>query len=103
MPEGHYGWIQERGGAFVRVSGQTQAAYIDFSTNAAKRHLRKELSKDSQEQVTELPSGALGESPLAHDTWERLSQLPPLLIEDGPYLQGVVGPGATDLPHLKLF
>ena len=85
MPEGHYGWIQERGGAFVRVSGQTQAAYIDFSTNTAKRHLKKELSKDPQEQVTELPPGVLGESPLAHDTWERLSQLPPLLIEDGPY------------------
>ena len=85
LPEGHYGWIQECGEAFVSVSGQTQAAYADFRPNAAKRHLREELSKGSQEQVAELPSGALGENPLAHDTWERLSQLPPLLIEDGPY------------------
>ncbi len=79
------GWIQECGEAFVSVSGQTQAAYADFRPNAAKHHLKEELLKGSQEQVAELPSGALGEKPLAHDTWERLSQLPPLLIEDGPY------------------
>jgi len=85
MPEGHYGWIQECGQALVNVSGQTQAAYADFRPNAAKRHLREELSKGSQEQVAELPSGALSENPLTHDMWERLSQLPPLLIEDGPY------------------
>lgn len=85
LPEGHYGWIQERGGAFVKVKGQTQAAYIDFSPNAAKRDLREELSEVSQKQVTELPSGTLGENSLTHDTLERLSQLPPLLIEDGPY------------------
>ena len=85
LHEGNYGWIQECGEAFVSVSGQTQAAYADFRPNTAKRHLRGELPKGSQEQVVELPSGALGENPLAHDTWERLSQLPPLLIEDGPY------------------
>ncbi len=85
MREGSYAWIQECGEAFVSVSGQTQAAYADFRPNAAKRHLREELSKDSQEQATELPPGALGENPLAHDMLERLSQLPPLLIEDGPY------------------
>jgi hypothetical protein len=85
MHEGSYGWIQECGEAFVRVSGQTQAAYADFRPNAAKRHLSDELSKCSQEQPAELPSGALGEKPLAHHKDERLSQLPPLLIEDGPY------------------
>ena len=85
LHEGYYGWIQECGEAFVSVSGQTQAAYADFRPNTAKHHLREELSKGSQEQVAELPSGALGENPLAHDTWNRLSQLPPLLIEDGPY------------------
>jgi hypothetical protein len=76
MPDGYYGWIQECGEAVVRVSGQTQAAYADFRPNAAKRHLDEESSKDSQEQPAELPSGAKD---------ERLSQLPPLLIEDGPY------------------
>lgn len=85
LPEGHFGWIQERGQAFVNVSGQTQAAYADFRPNAARRDLREELSKGSQEQVAELPSGALGENPLTQDMRERLSQLPPLLIEDGPY------------------
>jgi len=85
LPEGSYGWIQECGQAFVSVSGQTQAAYADFRPNAAKRYLREELSKGSREQLAELPSGALVEKPLAHDTYERLSQLPPLLIEDGPY------------------
>lgn len=85
MLEGSYGWIQECGEAFVRVSGQTQAAYADFRPNGAKLHLSEELSKGSQEQPAELPSGALGEKPLAHNTYERLSQLPPLLIEDGGY------------------
>jgi len=85
LPEGHYGWIQECGEAFVSVSGQKQAAYADFRPNAAKRQLREVLSKGSQEQVTELPSSALGVSSPTHDMGERLSQLPPLLIEDGPY------------------
>ena len=76
MPEGHYGWIQECGEALVSVSGQTQAAYADFRPNAAKRDLKEELSKVPKEQ---------DESPLARGMLERLSQLPPLLIEDGPY------------------
>lgn len=83
LPEGHYGWIQECGEAFVSVSGQTQAAYADFRPNAARHHLKEELLKGSQERGTELPSGALGEP--AHVSLERLSQLPPLLMEDGPY------------------
>ena len=83
LPEGHYGWIQECGEVLVKVNGQTQTAYADFRPNAAKRHRREELSKGSQEQLAEQPYGALGE--LAHDRWERLSQLPPLLIEDGSY------------------
>lgn len=82
LPEGHYGWIQECGEVLVRVNGQTQTAYADFSPNAAKRHLREELSKGSQEPLAE---GALVKKSLSHDMYERLSQLPPLLIEDGPY------------------
>jgi hypothetical protein len=82
MPAGYYGWIQESG--VCKVSGHTQSAYADFRPNAAKHHL-EELSKGSQEQLAELPSGALGDNPLGQDMWERLSQLPPLLMEDGPY------------------
>jgi len=85
MPDGSYGWIQECGEAVVRVSGQTQATYADFRPNAAKRHLSEESSKDSQERPAELPSGTLGEKSLSHHKVERLSQLPPLLIEVGPY------------------
>jgi hypothetical protein len=83
LPEGHYGWIQECGEAVVSVSGQTQSAYADFRPNAAKRDLREELSKDSREQAAELPSGIQGVP--SRDKLERLSQLPPLLMEDGPY------------------
>jgi len=75
MHEGYYGWIQECGEAFVKVSGQTQPAYADFRPNTAKRDL-EELSNSQQEQ---------GVNPLTPDTLERLSQLPPLLMEDGPY------------------
>lgn len=74
LPEGHYGWIQERGDALVSVSGQTQAAYADFRPNAAKLELK--VSTGPQEQ---------DKSPLARGKLERLSQLPPLLIEDGHY------------------
>ncbi|MFC1989455.1 hypothetical protein ACFLVW_02670 [Chloroflexota bacterium] len=83
MPDGHYGWILECGAAVVSVSGQTQPAYADFRPNEAKRRLREELSKGSQKGVTQLPSNTLDEAP--HDRLERLSQLPPLLIEDGSY------------------
>lgn len=83
MPAGHYGWIQECGEALVNVSGQTQPAYADFRPNAAKRQLKEELSKGSQEQVTGLSFSTLGKP--AHEKLERLSQLPPLLMEDGPY------------------
>jgi len=85
MPEGYYGWIQECGEAVVRVSGQTQPAYADFRPNAAKRYLSEESSKDSQKRPTELPSGSMDEKSFAYYKDERLSQLPPLLIEVGPY------------------
>jgi hypothetical protein len=76
MHEGYYGWIQECGEAQVNVSGQTQPAYADFRPNAAKRDLKEELSKGHQEQ---------GKNLLARESLERLSQLPPLLIEAGDY------------------
>jgi len=85
MPDGYYGWIQECGEAVVRVSGQTQAAYADFRPNSAKRYLDEELSKGSKERPAELLSGAMDEKSFAHHKDERLSHLPPLLIEVGPY------------------
>jgi hypothetical protein len=85
MPDGYYGWIQECGEAVIRVSGQIQPAYADFRPNAAKRHLSEESSKRSQKRPAEPPSGAMDEKSFAHHKDERLSQLPPLLIEVGPY------------------
>lgn len=85
MPDGSHGWIQECGEVVVRVSGQTEAAYADFSPNAAKLRLREGLSKGAAEERAKLPSNALGKESFAHDKDERISQLPPLLIEVGPY------------------
>ena len=85
MPDGYYGWIQECGEAVIRVSGQIQPAYADFRPNAAKRHLSEESSKRSQKRAAEVLSNPLSETSAAHHRDERLSQLPPLLIEDGPY------------------
>jgi len=87
LHESYYGWIQQCGEGFVSVRGQTQAVYIDFRPNVAKRQLKEDLPKDSPEQVAELPAGAPGDNPINHAATERLSQLPPLLIEDGPYCQ----------------
>ena len=85
MPDGYYGWIQECGEVVIRGTGQMQSAYADFSPNAAKRHLSEESSKGSQKRPGEQPSGAMDEESFAHHKNERLSQLPPLLIEVGPY------------------
>ena len=87
MNEGSYGWILECGDAFVKVSGQTQAAYADFRPNAAKRRLIEKLSNGSQGLPAELSCDTLDENLLPHHKYERLSQLPPLLIEDGHYCQ----------------
>jgi hypothetical protein len=76
LPTGHYGWIQECGEALVSVSGQTQPAYADFRPNAAKRDLKEGLSNTS---------GILVADPIPHEKNERLSLLPPLLMEYGPY------------------
>lgn len=87
LHEGNYGWIQECGEVFVSISGKAQAAYADFRPNAAKRHLIEAFSKGSQEQIPGMQSITLGQNHLSYDRWERLSKLPPLLIEIGPYCQ----------------
>ncbi|MCX5633608.1 MAG: hypothetical protein NTW93_08055 [Phycisphaerae bacterium] len=66
------------------VSGQAQPAYVDFRPNEAKFRLSEESSKGSQKPLAELPSGAMDEKSFHHKD-ERLSQLPPLLIDAGPY------------------
>jgi hypothetical protein len=85
MPEGTYGWIQVCGEGFVRVRGQTQAIYVDFRPNATKLNLKKELPKGSQKQGAGLSTIMLGDNSLNHTAQKRLSQLQPLLIEDGDY------------------
>jgi hypothetical protein len=85
MPDGYYGWMLEYGEVAVRVSGQIQPAYADFRPNDAKLRLSEESSKGSQKRPAEMPSGAMDEKSFAHHKYERLSQLPPLLIEAGPY------------------
>lgn len=85
MPVGSYGWIQECGEAVVKVSGVGQPAFVDFRPNSAKLHLNKESLKDSQNHSEGLPLGTTDEDSLTHHKEMRLSQLPPLLIEAGPY------------------
>lgn len=85
MPDGYYGWFQQCGKAFVKVSGQTKPAYADFSPNDAKLHLSAEPTKESQERRQDFPPGVLDDKALEHDRYERLSQLSALLIETGPY------------------
>ena len=87
MPDGSYGWMQICGNGYVMVSGQAQPAYVDFRPNDAKLRLSEESSKNSQNRLAEPPSGAMDEKSFAHDKDERLSQLPPLLIEAGPYCE----------------
>jgi hypothetical protein len=85
MPDGYYGWMQICGNGYVMVSGQAHPAYVDFRPNDAKLRLSEESSKNLQNHLVETPSGAMDEKSFAHDKDERLSQLPPLLIEAGSY------------------
>jgi hypothetical protein len=83
MPDNHYGWMQECGEVAVRVNDQIQSAYADFRPNDAKFRLSEESSK--RKSPENLPSGTLDEQSFDYYKDERLSQLPPLLIEMGPY------------------
>jgi hypothetical protein len=69
----------------VQAGGKTQPAYVDFRPNDAKIRLSKEPKNETQERRPDLPPGVLEEMPLDPDKYERLSQLPALLIEAGPY------------------
>ncbi|KKM65736.1 hypothetical protein LCGC14_1488300 [marine sediment metagenome] len=85
MPEGSYGWMQLCGDVRVRTPGGTQTAYVDFRPNDARLQLSSESSEGSGGQSAKLPPGVLDDKTLAHGRHLRLSQLPPLLIEAGPY------------------
>lgn len=85
MPDGYYGWMQLCGEVAVRICGQIHPAYADFRPNDAKLRLSKESSKGSQKSSIELSSDVMDEKSFAHLKDERLSQLPPLLIEIGHY------------------
>jgi len=85
MPDDYYGWVQICGNGYVMVSGQAQPAYADFRPNEAKLRLSEESSKGSQNRSAEMPSGTMDEKSFDRHKKERLSQLPPLLIEVGPY------------------
>jgi len=99
MPDGYYGWMQLCGNGYVMVSGQAQPAYVDFRPNDAKIRLSDESSKCSQKSPEETPSEAMDENSFAHHKNERLSQLPPLLIEVGPYCELL---RAVSYTHLTL-
>ena len=66
----------------VKVGNQTQSAYADFRPNSAKHHISEETSKNSLEHLEE---GEPDNEPLTIDKYKRLRDLPPLLMEDGPY------------------
>ena len=72
MDEGCYGWIQVCGQ--VKVKGRTQSAYADFRPNEAKRYL-------NNKKLEEMGTSEL----IDKEKSERLSKLPPILIENGPY------------------
>jgi len=85
MPDDHYGWIQVCGNGIITVSGETQLAYADFRPNEAKHHLSEDSTKHSQQERPEPVHSAPHEESFNCDKRDRLSQLPPLLIEVGQY------------------
>ncbi|MFX0202953.1 MAG: hypothetical protein ACFFCW_43170 [Candidatus Hodarchaeota archaeon] len=87
MPEGSYGWMQLCGNGYVMVSGQAQPAYADFRPNDAKLSLSEESKKEPMLERPKTLPGAVDEESLTHHKYERLSKLPPLLIEVGPYCE----------------
>ena len=87
MPEGSYGWMQLCGEVRVRVPGGTQIAYADFRPNDAKLQLSKVSAKDPQKGHPKRLPGILDDKALRHEKHLRLSQLPALLIEAGPYCE----------------
>ncbi len=85
LSEGTYGWIQELGEAIVNVSGQAHAAYADFRPNAARRRMEGSFVDGSAGGIAQQSSASWGEKFPDSDNLETISQLPPLVIEDGPY------------------
>ncbi len=85
MAEGWYGWVQTTGDGCIMTSDGTQEAYADFRPNNARMELDIKNSRKPETHQPTLPEGALDAEGLAHQRSARLSDLPPLLIEVGPY------------------
>ncbi len=83
MPDGHYGWMQICGNGYVMVSDQSQPAYVDFRPNEVKFR----LSEESSEEPSQPLACAKDEKCFDQNKDDRLSQLPPLLIEAGSYCE----------------
>lgn len=87
LPDNYYSWMQISGNGNIIVSGQTQPAYADFRPNDAKIRLSEESKKNVQNFPVEQSSSAVTKESFDHEKEEMLSQLPPLLIEVGPYCE----------------
>lgn len=85
IPEGYCGWVQSSGELLVRVGGETHAAYADFEPNNAKLHLSTQSTEDSEDGPPKAPSVGQEDRSIARKRQQRLSLLPPLLMEVGPY------------------
>ena len=85
MPEGNYGWMQQTGELKVRVGDSTQVAFADFGPNWAKLQLASTPLPRSEDQNSAPARATLNEDRLASMKIQRLSLLPPLLIETGAY------------------
>lgn len=85
MPENTYGWIQLNGNGYVAVSGETQSAFVDFRPNEIKLEMSGKWPKNTEKKTEGVLANKTDGNSIAHNKDLRLSQLPPLLIESGPY------------------
>lgn len=85
MPENTYGWIQLSGNGYVVVSNEKQPAFADFRPNELKLQLSGKWPKENEKNSEKSPADIASLNSVAHEKDMRLSQLPPLLIEAGPY------------------
>jgi len=85
MPEGHYGWMQQTGELQVRVGDATQVAFADFGPNWARLQKATRSAPLSNGATSTPPPGVLDEKLIAKMKTDRLTLLPPLLMEFGAY------------------
>jgi len=76
MPEETYGWVLTCGHVSVATSDETKPAFADFKPNDARLRLSGKWPKETQQHSDESTES---------EKDKRLSLLPALLIEAGPY------------------